>query len=412
MAPLEQESAVQLFVQRASAVRPNFAATTENSAAIAEICLRLDGFPLAIELAAARTKLLSPNAIRNRLQSRLQLLTGGALDLPKRQQTLRNTIDWSHDLLNDAEQKLFRRLSAFIGGCTLEAAEAVCNTDGDIGIDLFDGLSSLLDKNLVVRVDPADVEARFTMLETIREYALEQLMASGEAQSAKRAHAAYCLVLAEEGNPELSQPERAAWLARCDLEADNFRAAIDFLIESRERDWGLRLGVALFRFWDMREHVVEGRARLETMLRLAGDGYPRERAKIAVFLGALATTQGDFPAAQRFLEQSLTLYEALGDRWGIAASLNDLAVSARDRGDYTAAQKDFERSLDCWRALADRSSTARCLHNLANVAKVRGDYARAQSALQRSCRYLRTAWRSKRGGVVDESAGRHRPGTR
>jgi predicted ATPase/DNA-binding winged helix-turn-helix (wHTH) protein len=382
VAPLEQESAIQLFVQRSTAVRPNFAATSENSAAIAEICSRLDGFPLAIELAAARTKFLSPNAIRNRLQSRLQLLTGGALDLPKRQQTLRNTIDWSHDLLNDAEQKLFRRLSPFIGGCTLEAAEAVCNTDGDIGIDLFDGLSSLLDKNLVVRVDPADVEARFTMLETIREYALERLIASGEAQSAKRAHAAYCLVLAEEGNPELSQPERVAWLARCDLEADNFRAAIDFLIESRELDWGLRLCVALFRFWDMREHVVEGRARLETMQRLAGDGYTRERAKIAVFLGALATTQGDFPAAQRFLDQSLALYEALGDRWGIAAALNDLAVSARDRGDYAAAQEDFERSLDCWRALADRSSTARCLHNLANVAKVRGDYARAQSALR------------------------------
>jgi predicted ATPase/DNA-binding winged helix-turn-helix (wHTH) protein len=382
VAPLQEDSAVQLFVQRATAVRPNFALNVENSDAIREICRRLDGLPLAIELAAARTKLLSASAILERLQSRLQLLTGGPLDLPKRQQTLRNTIDWSHGIMNEAEQKLFRRFAVFIGGGTLEAAEAICNTGRDLGIDLFDGLSSLVDKNLVQHMERPGSDARFTMLETIREYALERLAASGEEAATRRAHAAYCLVLAEEGNPELSSPERTRWLSRCDLEIDNFRSALDWLIANQDLDWGLRLCMALFRFWDMREHLIEGRAWLETILRLAGSAYPKERAKLCIFVGALATAQGDFPSAEGFLQESLRLYEELHDQWGIAASLNALGVSGRDRGDYVTAQNHFERSLACWRTLPDRLATARCLHNLANVAKIRGDYPRAQIALR------------------------------
>jgi len=381
VSPLEQNSAVQLFVQRATALRPNFVMTGDNSNSIPEICSRLDGLPLAIELAAARTKLLSPKAILERLKSRLQLLTGGALDLPERQQTLRNTIDWSHGLLNEAEQKLFRRFAVCVGGCTLEGAEAICNTGLDLGIDLFDGLSSLVDKNLVQRVDQFDSEARFTMLETIREYALERLVSVGEEAATRRAHAAYCLVLAEEGNPDLGPTERAAWLARCDLESDNFRYALDWLFSRQELDWGLRLSLALFRFWDMREHLTEGRARLETILRLAGSGYATQRAKVCILLGALSTAQGDFAAAKAFLEQSLSLYEKLNDHWGIGASLNALGVSARDLGDYDAAQRNLERSLECWRMLPDQLAVARSLHNLANIAKVRGDYSRAQTAL-------------------------------
>lgn len=380
--PLEQNSAVQLFVQRATAVRLNFTITQENSTAIQEICSRLDGLPLSIELAAARTKVLSPAAILNRLQSRLQLLTGGALDLPERQQTLRNTIDWSHGLLTEAEQKLFRRFSVFIGGCTLEAAEAVCDTGRDLGIDLFEGLSSLVDKNLVQRVDRVDAEPRFNMLETIREYALEHLVAGGEERAVRRAHAAYCMVLAEEGNPELNASERGIWLARCDLEIDNFRSALDWLFEHHELEWGIRLCMALFRFWDMREHMIEGRARLEQVLHLAGSNYPAQRAKISIFLGALATAQGDFSTAEEFLQSSLSLYEGMDDSWGIAASLNALGISARDRGDYESAESHLERSLACWRTLPDRLATARCLHNLANTVRVRGDYARAQQALQ------------------------------
>jgi predicted ATPase/DNA-binding winged helix-turn-helix (wHTH) protein len=380
--PLAPDSAVELFVQRATAVRPSFAMTPENAAAIREICSRLDGLPLAIELAAARTKVLSPTSMLDRLQSRLQLLTGGALDMPERQQTLRKTIDWSHGLLTETEQRLFWRLSVFIGGCTLESAEAVCDTSHDLGMDLFEGLSSLVDKNLVQHIEQAGAEPRFSMLETIREYGLERLAASGDEPAARRAHAAYCLVFAEEGNPELNAANRVAWLARCDMEIDNFRSALDWLFETRDLDWSLRLCIALFRFWDMREHLTEGRARLETILRLVGAGFTKERAKVSTFLGALATAQGDFPAAQRLLEQSLSLYEELGDQWGIAASLNAVAVGARDRGDYASAENNFERSLACWRELSDRLATARCLHNLANVVKVRGDYPRAQLALR------------------------------
>ena len=387
--PLELNSALELFVQRATAVRPSFALTAENAAAVQGICSRLDGLPLAIELAAARTKVLSPSAILERLQSRLQLLTGGALDLPARQQTLRKTIDWSHDLLNEVEQKLFRRLAVFVGGCTLEAAEAVCNTRRDLGIDPFDGLSSLVDKNLIQRSERAESEPRFTVLETIREYALERLRDAGEEPASRQAHAAYCLVFAEEGNPELNPADRARWLARCDLEMDNFRSALDWLLESQDLGWGLRLSMALFRFWDMREHLIEGRARLETVLRLANAGYSRERAKIAQFLGAFATAQGDFAAAQRFLEQSLSLYEQLDDQWGIATALNAQGVSQRDRGDYAAAQDSFERSLACWRTLPDRLAIAHCLHNLANALKLRGDYSRAQTALREATEIFR-----------------------
>jgi len=382
VSPLAPNPSVELFVQRAQAVDPDFPTTPENLPAIGKICSRLDGLPLAIELAAARAKMLSPSAMLERLESRLELLTGGALDMPERQQTLRKTIDWSHDLLNAAERKLFRRLSAFVGGCTLESAEAVCNTGRDLGVDLFEGLSSLVDKNLVQRLDRADGETRFTMLEMIREYAEERLAESGEESAVRRAHAAYCLVLAEEGNPELDQAERARWLRQCDGEIDNLRHALDWLFATRNLDWGLRLCIALFRFWDMREHLTEGRARLETILHLAGTDRAQERAKVLLFLSAMVTSQGDFQAAERFVQQCISVYEELGDRSGIAASLNALAIGQRDRGDYATAESNFERSLAWWRAIGDRSSLARCLHNLANVVKVRGDYARARWALR------------------------------
>jgi tetratricopeptide (TPR) repeat protein len=315
------------------------------------------------------------------LQSPLQLLTGGALDQPERQQTLRKAIDWSYSLLNDAEQRLFRRLSVFVGGCTLEAAEAVCNTRRDLAIEPLEGLSSLVDKNLVQPMDRAQTESRFTMLETIREFALERLMESEDISSPRRAHAAYCLVLAEEGNPDLSSADRTRWLTQCDAEIDNFRAALDWLFQTLDLDWSLRLCVALFRFWDMREHLSEGRARIETVLRLCGDERTRERARLSLFLGALTSAQGDYRAAEHSLQRSLSLYEELGDESGVAASLNALAVTARDRGDYASAQANFERSLACWRLLSDQLAIARCLHNLANVVKVRGDYPRARWAL-------------------------------
>src|SRR5215831_5503209 len=242
--------------------------------------------------------------------------------------------------------------------------------------------SSLVDKNLAQRMDLPAAEARFRMLETVREYAVERLVSSGEEMVTHRAHAAYCLVLAEEGNPELSPAERDLWLSRCDLEIDNFRSALDLLFANKNVDWGLRLCMALFRFWDMREHMTEGRIRLENVLRLAGAGYKRERARLGIVIAALAAAQGDFAAGRHFADQSLSLYQELDDRWGVASALNALGVGARDSGDYEAAQSCFDHCLECWRALPDQIETARCLHNLANIAKIRGDYARAQTALR------------------------------
>jgi len=382
---LAANPSVRLFTQRAAAMKPDFQLTRENAPAVAEICSRLDGLPLAIELAAARVKMLPLSGILTRLQSRLQFLTAGPLDLPERQQTLRNAIHWSYGLLNDAEQKLLRRLSVFWGGWTLESAEAVCNTKEDIGIDIFDLTSSLVDKSLVqslVRTrGPGAEEPRFRMLETIREYAIERLQQSGEEADTKRAHAAYCMVLAEEGNPELSDTERAAWLARCDTEHDDFRAALDWLFQRRDLDWGFRFCMALFRFWDMREHSAEGRDRLEHILQLAGFGYPKERAKTCLLLGAFCSGQGDFRAASCFLEQSLSIYQELENTSGIATSLNALGVTARDHGDYIDAKINFEKSLAYWRQIQDPVGTAQCLHNLGNVSKITGDYGRARMAL-------------------------------
>jgi tetratricopeptide (TPR) repeat protein len=410
--PLPQNSAIELFAQRAAAVWPAFTIHAEHAPTIKEICSRLDGLPLAIELAAARTRVLSPGAILDRLRSPLQLLTGGALDQPERQQTLRKAIDWSYSLLNAAEQRLFRRLAVFAGGCTLEETEAVCNTRRDLDIEPLDGLTSLVDKNLVQPMDRAQTEPRFTMLETIREFALERLLESGDHSSARRGHAAYCLVLAEEGNSELSADDRRRWLAQCDAEIDNFRAALDWLFQTVDLDWSLRLCVALFRFWDMREHLSEGRARIETVLRLCGDQRTRERARLSHFLGALASSQGDYGAADHSLERGLALYEQLGDESGIAASLNALAIVARDRGDYVAAQVNFERSLACWRLLSDRLAIARCLHNLANVVKVRGDYERARWALGEATEifeelgdYSGAAWSINQQGDIARETG-------
>jgi predicted ATPase/DNA-binding winged helix-turn-helix (wHTH) protein len=378
---LAENPSITLFAQRAQAVKPDFQLTAENAPIVAEICSRVDGLPLAIELAAARVKMLPLSGILTRLESRLQLLTAGARDLPVRQQTLRNTIDWSFDLLNEAEQKLLRRLSVFWGGCTLEGAEAVCNTKDDLGGEIFELMSSLVDKSLIQQRQLNDDEPRFRMLETIREYSLERLRQSGEETATKRAHAAYCLVLAEEGNPELSEPERAAWLGRCDLEHDDFRAALDFLFQTRDLDWGFRFCTSLFRYWDMREHSAEGRAKLEQLLELAGADHIRERAKTCLFLAAFTNAQGDFQAAAHFSELGRFLFEELNDSLGVALSWNAAAIGARDQGDYVTAQSNFEKSLTFFRTMADPVATARCLHNLGNVSKIRGDYARARLAL-------------------------------
>jgi predicted ATPase/predicted Ser/Thr protein kinase len=379
---LLQYPAVALFVQRAVAAKPDFELDSQNAPAVIEICARLDGLPLAIELAAARVKVLSLASIRTRLASRLQLLTGGARDLPERQQTLRAAIDWSHDLLRAPEQRLFRRLSVFVGGCTLEGVEGVCDAKADLDLDLLDGMTSMVDKSLVQQVEQADGESRFLMLETIREYAREKLEASEEENYTRRAHAAYCLVLAEEEGAERGGAEGAEWLDRLALEHDNFRAALEWLTTTEDADWGLRLGTALFRFWEMREHLTEGRDRLAKLLNIAGAATRskvRERALFAagVFAGAQAS-------ADLLLKESLDIARHLHDKQGAAVSLNALGVLARDRGDVAIAQSHLGESLVLWRELCDQKAVARSLSNLANVAKLQGDYPRAR-ALYTEC---------------------------
>jgi len=377
---LSESPAVVLFVQRAVAAKPGFELNQENAGAVAEICARLDGLPLAIELAAARVKVLSPSSMRTRLASRLQLLTGGARDLPQRQQTLRAAMDWSYDLLNAAEQTLFRRLSVFVGGCNLEGIEAICDAKGDLDLDLLDGMASMVDKSLAQQVEAANGESRFVMLETIREYALEKLGASGEEALTKRAHAAYCLVLAEEDAPEQGGVERAAWLERCALEHDNLRAALEWLTETGNAEWGLRLGTALFRFWEIREYLAEGRDRLGRLLKLAGAAAPTKARTRALFAaGVLAAEQGDYASADALIGESRDIARRLGDKTGVAVSLNAQAVFIRDRGDVPTAHALFEESLLLWRELGDLKAVARALSNLANVVKLQGDYDRARS---------------------------------
>ena len=377
---LLQYPAVALFVQRAVAVKPDFEVNRENASAVTEICSRLDGLPLAIELAAARIKVLSPSSMRTRLAARLQLLTGGARDLPQRQQTLRAAMDWSYDLLSAAEQKLFRRLSVFVGGCNLEGVEAVCDTKRDLDLDLLDGMASMVDKSLVQQIEQGKGESRFVMLETIREYALEKLEASGEEALTKRAHAAYCLVLAEEEATEQSGAEGSDWLERFASEHDNFRAGLEWLTETGDADWGLRLGAALFRFWEMREYLAEGRDRLGKLLKLAGAAAPtKARARALFAAGVLAGEQGHYDSSDVLIRENLDIARQLRDTQGVAVSLNALAVNARDRGDLAVARSLFEESLVIWRELDDSKAVARSLSNLANVVKLEGDYARSRS---------------------------------
>jgi predicted ATPase/DNA-binding winged helix-turn-helix (wHTH) protein len=377
---LAKYPAVALFLERAVAAKPDFELTRENASVVTEICARLDGLPLAIELAAARVKVLSPSSMLTRLASRLQLLTGGARDLPQRQQTLRAAMDWSYDLLNAAEQKLFRRLSVFVGGCTLEGTEAVCDTKGDLDLDLLDGMASLVDKSLLQQVERAQGESRFVMLETIREYAVEKLQASDEAGLTKRAHAAYCLVLAEEEAPEQSGAESTEWLERSGLEHDNFRAALEWLTVTGDAGWGLRLGAALFRFWETHEYLAEGRDRLGKLLKIAGAAAPtKARARVLFAAGVLAGEQGDYASADALIGESLDIARHLGDKQCTAVFLNALAVIARDRGDLPVARSLFDESLVVWRELGDQQAVARALSNLANIVKLQGDNARARS---------------------------------
>lgn len=380
--------AVQLFVERAKAVKRDFAVTKANAPAIAAICARLDGLPLAIELAASRSKLLSPASMLTRLESSLSLLTGGARDLPARQQTLRRTVDWSYSLLSPAEQSLFRRLSVFIAGCTLEAVEAVCNTRADLEVEVLDGMASMVDKSLTQQLDSEGSETRFRMLSTIREYALERLAESREEHATRLAHAAYCLVLAEECGEELNTNPRS--LERFDLEQHNFREALEFLIKSGNADWGMRLGLALFHFWEMREHFAEGRALLNQLLELpCTTAQSKMRARILFSAAVLAGAQGDYATSEKLFQANLAGCRELYDYHGAAVALNAMGVVARDRGDLVTAHTLFEQCAEAWKDLNSSLERARALSNLANVVRLQGDSRGASALYQESLAIFR-----------------------
>jgi predicted ATPase/class 3 adenylate cyclase len=382
---LSQYSAVALFIERAAAIKPDFAVTNENALAVAEICHRLDGLPLAIELAAARIRFLSPQAILSRLERRLPLLTGGARDLPARQQTLRSAIAWSYDLLTAEEQALFRRLAIFVGGCTFEAAEAVCNADGSLRIDVLDGIGSLVAQSLLLEIGSGD-EPRFGMLETIREYGLEMLEAAGEAADVQELHAAHYLALAT------ASPRVPEGLDRVERDHDNLRAALQWLVEHGETERALRLAYALNGLWAIRGYLTEGRDRLARALALpAAQARAETRAAALDAAGRLAFNQGDYAAAQGFWEQSLVLWRAIAVPGRVAGVLSRLGHLARERGDYATAWHLNTESLEIARAARDSRGVRQALDYLGLVALQQGEYATARGQFQQALEIAREA---------------------
>jgi predicted ATPase/DNA-binding SARP family transcriptional activator len=361
--PLGRTDAVALFVERARAAEPSFRLTDENAAAVEEICARLDGLPLALELAAARTKILPPEAMLERLDQRLDLLSRGPRDKPARHRALRDTIGWSYELLDPEEQRLFARLAVFSGGCTLESAVAVSDAS-------LDGTATLIDDSLLERVD-----GRLRMLETIREYALERLAEDDGAGDLRRSHAEHFLKLAE------SEPVdgQAAWLAQVDAERDNLRAALVWSIEAGETGLGLRLAASLWEYWWIRGHLAEGRRWLDDALARGASEPSELRARALHAASSLATRQGDYDRAAELSEQSLALWEELGDVSGTARSLLSLGTVAAEQGDQERAISLSERAAELYRESGDRRGHALAVSNLGGIALERGEYAKAAS---------------------------------
>lgn len=390
IAPLPHAAAFELFVQRAQAARADFQATAQNEAAIAAICTRLDGLPLAIELAAARVRVLTPQALLDRLSNRLKLLTGGARDLPTRQQTLRGAIDWSYELLSADEQLLFRRLSVFLGGRTLASVEAVCNVNGDLPIDILDGIQSLNDKSLVYRVAHDEDEPRYLMLEIIWEYAQERLRDSGEEQVLRQAHAQYYVAFAEQARPHLSGPDQRRWLALVDTELANVRAALQWAEQTRQPDIGVPLIVWLLRFWGARGYLSEARSWLEGFLAYQDTLSLKWRIKLLNTLGRSAYDLSDYQHGIAWEERALELARQSDDREERASALNTLGCIARAQGQPTQAQTLFQNALDLWQETHDAYGIATGLLNLGIALKDLEEYSQAIATLEESLQRYRT----------------------
>ncbi len=402
---LTQYGAVRLFIERAQAVKADFEVTNDNAPSVAEICVRLDGLPLAIELAAARVKMLPPQAMLSRLQNRLKMLTGGAKDLTARQQTLRGAIDWSYDLLGEGHKQLFQRMAVFQGGRTLEGLEAVCNSEelqvyGQLQVEVFDGVETLLSSSLIQQREDVDGESRFWMLETIHEYAKEKLEESGELDALEREHALFFMRLAEQAEPHLTGKKQVEWMGRVEEEHDNLRAALRWAMKggsdsanannakNDERvEAGLRIGGALYRFWLVRGYWGEGRDALEGLLTRArgvvgcSSGVMAKALNLA---GTLFYMQGDYTTARSLYEESLALNREIGDNSGIALSLGGLGIVAQMQGDNATARPLLEEGLALRRELGDKGGIANSLGGLGIVAQMQGDYFTARSLYEES----------------------------
>jgi predicted ATPase len=382
-AALTGYEAIRLFVDRATAALPAFQVTEKNAPALVRVCRQLDGIPLAIELAAVRVKALPVEQLAARLDDQFRLLTGGSRTALPRQQTLRAAIDWSYDLLTDAERALLRRLAVFAGGWSLEAAETVCAGEGVEEWEVLDLLTQLVDKSLV-QYEEQDGEGRYRLLEIIRQYSRARLFETGEAVLLRRRHRDFFLALAERAEPELQRADQVAWLKRLDLEQDNLRASLDWCLADDEGvEAGLRLAAALPRFWTVRGVYEEGVDWLERVLARNG-GSSRARAKALCQAGSTPWWALDITGAQTMLEESQDLYRALGDQAGIAASLLHLGQVAERQGDLEIAQSHLEASRAIYEQLTDDGGVAASLLSLGRVAWRRDDYATARRHFERS----------------------------
>ncbi len=452
-------AAVRLFIERARAVKPDFRVTNTNAPAVAEICYRLDGLPLAIELAAARVRLLSPEAILQRLDRSLSLLTGGARDLPQRQKTLRDAIAWSYDLLDATEKTLFRRLSVFVGGFTLDAAEAIAGGSSlEIGdsdqtrytrqspIAALDGIDSLVAKSLLTQREDVSGDMRFAMLETIREFAADALAASDEVTITQRRHADFYIHYLEDVAPALRGPDQVAWLDRLEPDLDNVRAALAAAVAQDDAERALRLAAATWWFWDRRGYWMEGLGWLTAALRMpSAAAYAQPRARVLVCAGALAWHMGDLAGAHAHLElgvallreqdehwelahalewltvtaarqgdveqgdalaaECVALFGQFDDPWGWAMGATAQAVIAFTQGDLATTERMTRLALDNFRAAGDLWGVSQMLNFLGDVARNLGDYGRARRHYEEALALYRQL-----GNRWDVAAGLHNLG--
>ena len=393
---LARFESVRLFVDRATSVLPAFRLSAGNAPAVAQVCARLDGIPLALELAAARVKVLSPEQISARLDDRFQLLSGGSRTALPRQQTLRALIDWSYDLLLPAEQVLLRRLSVFSGGWPLEAAETVCAGAGVDERDVLDLLSRLVAKSLVIVEPPEDGQVRYHLQENLRQYARQRLAQTDEEPALAARHCTFFLTLAEEAEQQLKGPHQASWLNRLERDHDNFRAALAFCQAALEpKETGLRLASALYRFWYVRGYLSEGLRWLETALALAGDVPDDLRAKVCTAAGVLTWALGDAAPSHAYHEESLGLYRALGDNVGIARALANLGLVASQEENYALARALLEESLALYREVGTPSDVALMLNNLGNLLIEQKEFAAARSYCEESLHLSRISHNEK-----------------